>query len=758
MAATPPPAPGSTGPLSALSRSAVGRASRRLFTRLNSSAALDATAKFLRRQLWAWPAIAAVLIGGAGYWVNASIESALREQRAATMTTILKADVEALKEWVRKEEQSAGQLAEHPELGQAARELLAASETRRAEPGRQTAPEAVTKLRRWLAPRLAANGYQGFFLVNSDGLVVASDDDQSQGVQLTDYRREFFEKVMGGRRAVSKPLRARIWLRDAKGELRMGLPTMFAAAPVRDESGRVVAALGFRLSPEGKFSEILQTARAGQTGETYAFDRNGIMLSASRFDDDMKQCGLLVDDPDVQSVLTLQLKDPGANLMDGDRPRARRAEMPLTRPVREAVASGDGFDADGYPDYRGVPTLGAWTWLAEYDFGVVTSVDRDEAFRPVYILRWALGVLLGLLVLAAAALFVAMWYMDRQQQKLRAAVLQAKQLGQYTLEEKLGQGGMGTVYRARHAMLRRPTAVKLLDVANMTDLAVARFEREVQMTSGLTHPNTVAIYDYGRTPEGIFYYAMEFLDGTNLDDLVRRYGPLPEARVVYLLKQVCGALAEAHSAGMVHRDVKPANVFLTRRGGMHDFVKVLDFGLVKVADAAEQSNLTSANAVTGTPLYLSPEGISRPDTVTATADVYALGATAYYLLVGEPVFTGASVMDICMKHVNEEPTPPTTRGVVVSPDLERLILRCLAKSPDDRPQSAGALLDGLEECRVNGKWSAAMAAVWWANPPAPRSPPVGGVPPSPPTATGASTPAAATSDMTQMFVPSAQSG
>jgi serine/threonine protein kinase len=285
----------------------------------------------------------------------------------------------------------------------------------------------------------------------------------------------------------------------------------------------------------------------------------------------------------------------------------------------------------------------------------------------------------------------------------------------------------------------------------MTGLAVARFEREVQMTSGLTHPNTVSIFDYGRTPEGVFYYAMEYLDGTNLDDLVRRYGPLPEARVVYLLKQVCGALAEAHATGLVHRDVKPANVFLTRRGGLHDFVKVLDFGLVKVADARE-ANLTSANTVTGTPLYLSPEGISRPDSVGPPADVYALGAVAYYLLVGQPVFDGKSVVEICMKHINEEPTPPSARGASVSPELEHLLLKCLAKSPDSRPPNAGALLAALEDLPTAGRWTAALAARWWADPPQARADDV------PMPTQVVSTPAMANSDLTRAFSSSQVTG
>ena len=714
---------------------------------------MDATGRFLRRQLWAWPVIAALIIGGAGLWVNSAIESALREQRVATLTTILKADVEALRTWMGRQEQSATLLTDHSVIRQAVHDLITP------DSGQPPDPKAIDRLREWLAPRLKANGYIGFFLVRPDGTVVAADHDLPQGKPLSGYRKEYFDSVLAGKPAVSKPYRSPLLLMDEKGQLKTGSPTMLVAAPIHDEQGKRVAAIVFRIRPEADFTRILQTAQAGQSGETYAFDRNGLMLSQSRFDDQMKQVGLLVDDPDVKSVLTLQLRDPGVNLVEGGRARMRRAEMPTTRAVQEAVANGEGYDVDGYPDYRGVPVLGAWVWLPDYDFGVVTEVDQAEALRPVYILRGALAVLIGLLLAVAIALFGAMWFMARQQTKLRAAVLEARQLGQYTLEEKLGAGGMGTVYKARHAMLRRPTAVKLLNVTNMSDVAVARFEREVQMTSGLTHPNTVAIYDYGRTPEGLFYYAMEYMEGVNLEDLVAKYGPLPEARVLHLLRQACGSLAEAHAAGMVHRDVTPANIFLTRRGGMCDFVKVLDFGLVKVTDSGREANLTATNAVTGTPYYLSPEGINTPDQVGPPADVYALGAVAYYLLTGTPVFTGESVMEICMKQIRDEPIPPSARGARVSPALEQIILRCLAKSPTDRPPTAAAMLLDLDECPVVGRWTTAQATEWWINPSAHRSNPTAAnvTQESPEWYTEANG-LAPTADNTQAFVPNEKGG
>ena len=355
--------------------------------------------------------------------------------------------------------------------------------------------------------------------------------------------------------------------------------------------------------------------RFGHSGETYAFDGKGLFLSQSRFDDELKQIGLLVDQPDSHSILTVEVRDPQANMVKGERPKLRRPDQPLTLVAAEAVQGKDGYDADGHRDYRGVPSVAAWRWLADLGFGVTTEMDVAEAFQPVYILHRAFWVLMTLLILSASGIFLAMLFIARQQRALQKATVAAKKLGQYALEQKLGAGGMGTVYKARHAMLRRPTAVKLLDVDKMSDTAIARFEREVQLTSGLTHPNTVAVFDYGRTPEGIFYYAMEYLEGLNLDDFVKRFGPLPEARSVHILRQVCGALAEAHAAGLVHRDVKPANIFLTSRGGLRDFVKVLDFGLVKALHGQDDANLTSMHGMTGTPLYASPEAISQSDQI-----------------------------------------------------------------------------------------------------------------------------------------------
>jgi len=304
---------------------------------------------------------------------------------------------------------------------------------------------------------------------------------------------------------------------------------------------------------------------------------------------------------------------------------------------------------------------------------------------------------------------------------LRKAVSDIQRLGQYTLEKKLGEGGMGVVYRASHAMLRRPTAIKLLLPDRAGKDALSRFEREVRRTAMLTHPNTVTVFDYGRTTDGVFYYAMELLEGASLDELVEVDGAQPEERVIHLLEQAAGSLSEAHDAGLIHRDVKPANILVVDRGGIADLVKVVDFGLVKDVGkearggATSEPALTHENTITGTPLYIAPETVTAPESVDARADIYALGAVGYWLLTGTHVFGGKSILEVCAHHLHSVPDAPSARlGAPVSSDLEAVLLACLAKRPEDRPASAHVLRERLRACTAAGRWTNARAAKWWA--------------------------------------------
>ena len=297
---------------------------------------------------------------------------------------------------------------------------------------------------------------------------------------------------------------------------------------------------------------------------------------------------------------------------------------------------------------------------------------------------------------------------------LHQSAQEARQLGQYLLEEKIGEGGMGEIYRARHAMLRRPTALKLL-TGDGTEEQLRRFEREVQLTARLTHPNTISIYDYGRTPDGTFYYAMELLSGMTLEELVAQHGPQPPGRVIHLMRQVCGALSEAHEIGLIHRDIKPANIYLCRRGGVLDVIKVLDFGLVR--ELKSDGNVTRSNIdfIVGTPLFLAPEAILSPEKIDGRADIYGLGGVMYLLLTGSTPFTGRSVVEICGHQLHSQPEPLAARAKEpVSADLERIVLACLAKDPAARPQTARELADALARCKDAESWRESDAEVFWS--------------------------------------------
>lgn len=680
-----------------------------------SSSYLARSQSFLRTQLWVWPLVAAVLLSFVAVTLRLKMESVMKQQVAANLQVILNANAEALRAWSTTVRSDAETLVEDGQVRTLVTALL-----QKAAPGASvqtrllTAPE-LPELHARLGPWLNHHGFDGFVVLNPNCLVIAAGRDQIIGFTAPVTYVEQFSNCLAGQSIVTKPFASLNLLTDGRGNQRTGVPTMFAAAAIKSADGKIIAVLGLRIAPEKDFTRILATARAGASGETYAFSRSGLLLSESRFDDELRQLALIPDSADAHSILSLELRDPLVNLSKGKSPPKRRSEQPLTLPVREAAAGHSGVNMNGYRDYRGVPVVGAWQWFPEFNFGLVTEMDQAEAFRPLHIMRLGFGFVFGLLVIGSVVIYILMRLASRLQSAARKAALQAKQLGQYALDDKIGAGAFGSVYRAHHALMRRPVAVKLLAAENADEITVVRFEQEVQMTSRLTHPNTIALYDYGRTPEGIFYYAMEYLEGLTLDKLVKNFGPQSESRVISILCQICGSLAEAHDIGLVHRDIKPANIFLTRRGGLPDFVKVLDFGLVKAPAKPGQAELTMAESTLGTPLYMSPEAVEHSNSVDARSDLYSVGAVGYFLVTGQSLFDCATLGEVLICQVKQMPASPSARlGKPVSPELENLLMRCLAKNPQERPASARELAEALMKCPGANDWTRERAEEWWS--------------------------------------------
>ena len=305
--------------------------------------------------------------------------------------------------------------------------------------------------------------------------------------------------------------------------------------------------------------------------------------------------------------------------------------------------------------------------------------------------------------------------------RLGTAISRARELGSYRLVRPLGQGGMGEVWLARHRMLARPAAIKLVkpEVLGASDptvreTSIARFEREAQATASMRCPHTVDLFDFGVTDDGTFYYAMELLDGYDLDTLVDRFGPVPPERAIHLLRQVCHSLAEAHERGLIHRDVKPANIYACRYGRDLDHVKVLDFGLVKTRQGADDPRLTRQHTAGGTPAHMAPEQALGEDAVDGRTDLYAVGCVAYWLVTGRLVFESDSPLGMMADHARTPPIPPSKKTDLEIPaDLERVIMRCLEKDPADRPQTADELAAALAACERARAWTRARAEEWW---------------------------------------------
>ena len=367
------------------------------------------------------------------------------------------------------------------------------------------------------------------------------------------------------------------------------------------------------------------------------------------------------------------------------------------------------------------PSTPRWTLVASL---VAASMDP---------LCYAIVYLLGLPAPTLTEAFILCWpnyacaiiamLPSSLLQRIGRRLREAQELGSYHLVELLGRGGMGEVWRAEHRLLARQAAVKLVrpEVLGARDegearIMMRRFEREAQATSVLSSPHTIQVFDFGVTDDGTFYYVMELLAGRDLESLVREFGPVPAGRAIFLLRQVAHSLADAHARGLVHRDIKPANIYVCRMGLEYDFVKVLDFGLVKIHDRRRgaDSLATLDHTTTGTPAYMAPETILGDADVDRRADVYALGCVAYFLLTGQLVFEADTSMKMLMQHVHAQPIPPSQRTELPIPkQLDDLVLACLQKDPNLRPQNAGDLFRMAQACQACGEWSSDAASSWW---------------------------------------------
>lgn len=369
------------------------------------------------------------------------------------------------------------------------------------------------------------------------------------------------------------------------------------------------------------------------------------------------------------------------------------------------------------PSHVWVQVLLGATISIGYPLGLFLVYHRYPEVRSLWELRgggdafysFVVTRFLDVFLLSAISVFVT-----KTLYHFRAKLSRAKALGNYILKGEIGSGGMGKVYRAKHAFMARPTAVKVLAPRHEDPkAALARFQQEVKLCCQLTHPNTITIFDYGEGADHTFYYAMELLQGMDLQRLVERFGPLPLNRVAFLLKQIAGSLGEAHAMGIIHRDIKPSNIYLAQKGGLHDFVKVLDFGLAKEYRKRGREIPRSGDVFSGTPRYTAPECLKSNGVIDARADIYMMGSLSYWLLTGHSPFEEDSDEALMQDHLTKEAVPPSSLVAGLPKEMDAFILKCLKKDPEQRHQCVEEFMDELQKVPLASEWGFREAAAWW---------------------------------------------
>ena len=658
-----------------------------------------------------------MLLIGLGYWSYNGVRNSIAETQAVGLQALLGTVASGIEVWVGEHRAEAERLAKQPWLEERARRLAAATARDPAAVRALCQSTDAIEISRMLQTRIGTRGIIGFLVVDRAGVVVASENPASCGQRLhsTAFRHRLDRALDGTAQFVRPHPEPELSIAGTNGQRR---PVTWLIAPVRSESGPAAVALAVGVVADRDFTGVFRSARPGATTEAYAFSDDGLMLTPSRFAESLVAGGLLPEGNAQPSAFAIAVRDPGGDIGAGYTPLLETAARPLTRAAALAAAArGKSLDADRqgvimqpYRGYRGDEVIGAWRWLAPYDIGVIAEISAAEAFATLRYLWISFAVIGGFVVLSLGAALTSGMSLSRLQRQFG----KLQRLGAYTLEREISEGGMATIYLARHALLKRPTAVKILKKHVATDEFIHRFEREVQLASQLLHPNTVRIYDFGRTRDGRPYYVMEYLDGVTLAELVAQTGPVPPGRVLHILRQVGAALREAHERGMIHRDVKPENVMLCVRGE-DDVVKLLDFGLVKSLETAATRDITKQLKILGTPRYMAPERIVNPKDVDARSDIYALGAVGYFLLTGKAIFDGDDHLAISNQVLHAPAPRASASGIEGIPEgLDALIAACLEKDRAHRPQAMEAVIEALDRLSSRLAWTQNDAAAWWA--------------------------------------------
>lgn len=623
--------------------------------------------------------VALGVILGVQAWALTTLERSLKDQTASNMKAAVDLRVSNLRGWAAGLKQQCARMLEDPELSRHVQALLEASKNIEGQDAVRAAlahhPAAAPLARRLLEPRSELNNL-GFSILSASGLCLASEYEPLIGQTVTTSGAAYVGRIQMGEILVSRPYPNRYYASNEKPEF--SKPVMFVGGPIRDAAGRLVALGFFRFSPT-RFYEILSSANA----EFLAFDAKGLVLSPLK-------------DP-AQEPFRTSLREPGASAPE----RWTPTMMSLL-----AAEGHDGMDADGHPDQNGRKVLAAWVWLPEWEMGIGGQIPVDRVLAPAAAVRTAFSTLLGVflaLTAGVAGLLGIRWWRGKE-----------SPFGAYRVEKRIGKGGMAEVFLARHEILRRPAALKILSGISPDAPSVERFKREARLACTLSHPNTIQVFDFGETPDGRLYYAMEHVEGLTLAQLIALDGPPPLGRAIHFLRQVAGSLGDAHRAGLLHRDLKPSNIMVTSRGGTADLVKVLDFGIACSLTPGDEDQ-TRATALIGTPAFLAPERILDPRTLDPRSDVYSFGAVAFYLATGRHVFEGSNPAELIYQVISSpRPSPSRLRGAPLPEALETLILGCLSPDPQSRPAGMTEIVEILDTLALSERWTAEMALGWWS--------------------------------------------